>query len=104
MRAIHGYSAVIRGHSEGTQRPVSGTQRPSEAIRGHSDALTGHQRALRDHPWPSFASSSTQSHSVAMKRVPGPKTATMAASRAERAPCACGVRVRLFAALAGGAA
>jgi hypothetical protein len=98
QRALRGYAEAIRGTqwpSEGSQRPVSGTQRPSEAIRGHSEALTGYQRALRGHPWPSFAISSTQAHSVAIKRAPGPKTATMATSRAERAPCACAcARVR----------
>jgi hypothetical protein len=98
QRALRGHSEAIRGThrpSEGSQRPVSGTQRPSEAIRGHSEALTGHQRALRGHPCQSFAISSTQSHSVAIKRAPGPKTATMATSRAERAPCACAcARVR----------
>jgi hypothetical protein len=80
------HSVAIRGLSEASQRHA---ERPSEAIRGHSEALTGHQRALRGHPWPSFAISSTQAHSVAIKRAPGPKTATMVTSRAERAPCAC---------------
>jgi hypothetical protein len=105
QRALRGHSEAIRGTqwpSEGSQRPVSGTQRPSEAIRGQSEALTGHQRALRGHIWPSFAISSTQAHSVAIKRAPGPKTATMAALRAECAPCACAC-VRVFAALAGDA-
>jgi len=87
-----GHSVAIRGLSEASQRHA---ERPSEAIRGQSEALTGHQRALRGHPWQSFAISSTQSHSVAIKRAPGPKTATMATSRAERAPCACAcARVR----------
>jgi hypothetical protein len=81
-----GHSVAIRGLSEASQRHA---ERPSEAIRGHSEALTGHQRALRGHPWPSFAISSTQAHSVAIKRAPGPKTATMATSHAERAPCVC---------------
>jgi predicted dehydrogenase len=91
-RALRGQAEAIRGTqwtSEGSQRPVSGTQRPSEAIRGQPEALTGNQRAIREHPWQSFAISSTQSHSVAIKRAPGPKTATMATSRAERAPCVC---------------
>ena len=88
-----GHSVAIRGPSEASQRHA---ERPSEAIRGHSEALTGHQRTLRGHPWPSFAISSTQAHSVAIiKRAPAPKTATMATSRAERAPCACAcARVR----------
>jgi hypothetical protein len=94
-----GHSVAIRGLSEASQRHA---ERPSEAIRGHSEALTGHQGALRGHPWPSFAISSTQAHSVAIKRAPGPKTATMAALRAECAPCACAC-VRVFAALAGAA-
>ncbi len=93
LRGGHqGHSVAIRGLSEASQRHA---ERPSEAIRGQSEALTGHQRALGGHPWQSFAISSTQSHSVAIKRAPGPKTATMAASRAERAPCACAcARVR----------
>jgi hypothetical protein len=91
-RGHQGHSVAIRGLSEASQRHA---ERPSEAIRGQSEALTGHQRALRGHPWPSFAISSTQAHSVAIKRAPGPKTATMATSRAERAPCACAcARVR----------
>jgi len=95
QRALRGHqrhSVAIRGLSEASQRHA---ERPSEAIRGHSEALTGHQRALRGYPWQSFAISSTKSHSVAIKRAPGPKTATMATSRAERAPCACAcARVR----------
>jgi hypothetical protein len=92
LRGHQGHSVAIRGLSEASQRHA---ERPSEAIRGHSEALTGHQRALRGHPWQSFAISSTQAHSVAIKRAPGPKTATMATSRAERAPCACAcARVR----------
>jgi hypothetical protein len=107
QRALGGHQRALRGHAEairGTQWPsIRGlseasqrhAERPSEAIRGQSEALTGHQKAIKDHPWQSFAISSTQAHSVAIKRAPGPKTATMAASRAEHAPCACAcARVR----------
>ena len=47
-------SRALRGHSEGTQRPLSGTQRPSEALSGHSEgtqrALRGHAEAIRGDP------------------------------------------------------
>ena len=78
---------AISGHLEATQRALRGH---AEAIRGGNQrAVRSTQRASEGNQRPSLAIRRTQWHSVAIERATGPMTATMATSRAERAPCVC---------------